>query len=193
MSNAYLPIRSVLLTRCRWRAIRWPVVILAVLLALFTWAWLDGYRINLSPSEPVGIWHMQAVTSLIRPGEFVSFCAPTPDFPFLQSGNCPNGVAPFLKEVVGVPGDVITETASGVTVNGELLPDSRPLAKAMGYDIALPQWRGTLRLAEGQYWTYGSGWPKLSFDSRYWGPLPGSRIIHIAQPIWVWRQHIWLP
>lgn len=176
-----------------WSAIRWPVMVMGILILVFLCAWFAGFRINATPSEPVGIWRMEPVTSPIRVGEFVSFCAPTPDFPFLQPGDCLNGVAPFLKEVVGGPGDRIQESAEGVWINGRHLPESRPLAKAVGYAVHLPQWRGSIRLRRGQYWVYGSGWPSLSYDSRYWGPVSRARIRSVARPVWVTAAHLWLP
>lgn len=173
-----------------------PALVLGLAVLGFTGTWIAGYRLNSTPSEPVGIWRMIPVTSparQIKTGEYVSFCAPTPDFSFLDPGDCGNGIAPFLKEVVGVPGDVVVETASGVTIDGQPLYQSRPLPKAVGYPIALPQWRGRIRLKSDQYWVYGSGWPRLSYDSRYYGPVSGSRIRAIARSVWIWKAHVWLP
>ncbi|MHB8166747.1 MAG: S26 family signal peptidase [Sulfuricella sp.] len=36
------------------------------------------------------------------------------------------GTEQFLKEVAGVPGDTVTVTDTGVTVNSVMLPNSRP-------------------------------------------------------------------
>lgn len=180
----------------RFRGLRIPAFALGFIAVGFMIAWSAGYRINSTPSEPVGIWHLVPVTSPMQPvrvGEYISFCAPTPDYSFLDPGNCDDGVAPFLKRVVGVPGDLVKETAAGVKIDGHHLPQSKPLLRAVGYPVALPQWRGQIRLKPHQYWVYGSGWPRLSYDSRYYGPVSGSRISAIARPVWIWRTHVWLP
>lgn len=181
--------------RPRWRRILVPAAMVLAGAAVLAAAGAAGLRINISPSEPIGLWQVRGVTSQIalRPGDMVTFCAPVHHYAFLEPGNCPNGLAPFLKQIAAGPGDVVREDSRGVTIDGHELPDSRPLARAVGYDIALPQWRGQITLAAGQYWTYGSGWPRLSFDSRYWGPLPRVLIRNVASPVLVWNSHIWLP
>jgi len=180
-----VPARALMPLRLRpdWRVVRAPALGLAVLLAAAGAGWATGGRINLTPSEPLGLWQVLPSAAVPHRGDYVSFCAPVHGYPFLDRGTCPNGLMPFLKEIVGVPGDRIVETARGVTVNGRWLPGSRPFAKAPGDALALPQWRGRLTLAPGEYWTYGSGDSRRSFDSRYWGPLPRARILFIARPM----------
>ncbi|MHB1952327.1 MAG: S26 family signal peptidase [Sulfobacillus sp.] len=157
---------------------------LAVLGALAGAGLAAGYRINLTPSEPLGLWRVWPATTAPRRGDTVSFCAPVPEYPFLDRGICPRGLMPFLKEIVGVPGDRIVETDRGVTVNGMRLPHSRPHRMAVGYLVRLPRWRGRMMLKPGVYWTYGSHDPRWSFDSRYWGPLARTRIRFLARPVW---------
>ena len=94
---------------------------------------------------------------------------------------------PFVKQIVGLPGDWIIETDDGVTVNGQRLPHSRPRRRSIRGGLRLPQWRGRVTLAPGMYWTYGGNDPALSFDSRYWGPLQRARIRFIARPVFTWE------
>ena len=169
-----------------WRRLRVPAGGLTVLLVGMGWALAAGYRINLSPSEPRGLWRVLPVRalagSLVR-GDAVGFCAPVRPYPFLEPGSCRNGLMPFLKQIVGIPGDRIAETDRGVTINGQRLPHSRPRARSIRNGVRLPQWRGRITLGPGQYWTYGANDPRLSFDSRYWGPLGRARIRFMAEPI----------
>ncbi|MHB1528620.1 MAG: S26 family signal peptidase [Acidiferrobacteraceae bacterium] len=168
--------------RPRWRRLRGPAVGLAALLAGALAGFANGYRINLSPSEPLGLWRVLPVRHLAR-GDDVGFCAPVHPYPFLEAGVCPDGLMPFVKQIVGLPGDRIVETDRGVTVNGQELLHSRPHRRSMGAAIPLPQWRGRLTLSADEYWTYGGNDPGLSFDSRYWGPLRRARIRFIARPV----------
>lgn len=172
--------------RPRWRRVRAPVVALVALLVGALAGFANGYRINLSPSEPLGLWRVLPAGHLahaLARGDDVGFCAPVHPYPFLEAGVCPDGLMPFVKQIVGVPGDRIVETDRGVTVNGQRLPHSRPHQRSTSLAISLPQWRGRVTLSVDEYWTYGGNDPGLSFDSRYWGPLRRARIRFIARPV----------
>jgi conjugative transfer signal peptidase TraF len=170
----------------RWRILRTPLLLGGSMAGVLLLAGLLGYRINFSASEPVGLWQVHAPSGLLQVGDYVSFCAPVAWYPFLTKGDCPNGAKPFLKQVAGVPGDIVVVKDAGVWIDGRKLPDSAPLSRAISMDVSLPQWRGVQVLPRDAYWMYGTGWPRRSFDSRYWGPLPRSQIISIAQPVLVW-------
>lgn len=168
----------------RWRRIRAPIIGLTVSGLVAAMGFALGYRVNLTPSEPLGLWRVEPMTASPRRGDFIGFCAPVPGYPFLDRGLCPDGLMPFLKTIVGVPGDRIVETAHGVTVNGLPLPHSRPRRRARGYGTRLPHRYGTFTLAPNEYWTYGTHDPGRSFDSRYWGPIRQRRIRFLARPLW---------
>jgi conjugative transfer signal peptidase TraF len=170
----------------RWRILRMPLMIGGSVTGLLLVSWVLGYRINFSASEPVGLWQVHASEDPLHRGDYVSFCAPVAWYPFLQTGDCPNGAKPFLKQLVGLPGDRVVVSDAGVVINGRALPDSAPLVRAISMDIRLPQWRGVMVLPRDSYWMYGTGWPRRSFDSRYWGALPRSYILSIARPVLVW-------
>ena len=149
------------------------------ILALLLVAGKAGYRINLTASMPLGLWRIVATSDYPR-GATVAVCPPV-DAPFLPRGSCPLGMQPLLKQLMGVPCDIVTVTPAGVSVNGgPLLPHSAPLAQTSDGQ-PLPQQRGTRRLTG--YWLYGTDSPR-SFDSRYFGEIPGSNIKGVAQ--WVW-------
>jgi conjugative transfer signal peptidase TraF len=175
--------------KARWRVLRGPLFIGGSVGVILLCAGTLGYRVNFSASEPLGLWQVQAPSGPIHRDDFVVFCAPVPWSPFLEKGACPNGAKPFLKAVAGVPGDRVEVTPSGVWIHGNLLQDSAPLPQALHQDIQLPHWDGALVLPRDRYWLYGSGSPQHSFDSRYWGPLPGSQILFIARPVLVWHSH----
>jgi len=151
-----------------------------------------GWRLNLTASEPLGLYRLEPVTTNRIPrGVLVEVCPPTwvtpAAFPFYLSGDCPGGGKAMLKMIVGVPGDRIWVSGDGVTINGVMLPGSAPrLRSNQNPKILLPRVRGELVLRPGQYWVYGRGaqpaLAALSFDSRYFGPIAIGQIRGLAIP-----------
>ena len=45
---------------------------------------------------------------------------------YLGAGFCPGGTIHIIKKIVATAGDRVAITGQGVTVNGELMPDSTP-------------------------------------------------------------------
>ena len=169
-----------------------PIGMLAALLAAANVLWWSGWRVNLTESEPLGFYRLILVhpETVIKAGDRIEFCPPssvTPQrFPFYMKGDCAGGGMPMFKQVVGVPGDRITVTLEGVTINGRPLPYSGQLTRSGTWPwLRLPHQIGTFTLAAGQYWVYGSGArPALaaqSFDSRYWGPVEREEIRRVAR------------
>jgi len=100
-------------------------------------------------------------------GSLASLCSPIPH-PSIGHGSCPDGSMPLIKRVVGVAGDLVTVTDHGVEINGQPVPNSRPLdLDTKGR--ALPHVRGIFTLKQGEIWTAGEH--SNSFDSRYFGPV----------------------
>jgi conjugative transfer signal peptidase TraF len=98
-------------------------------------------------------------------GSLASLCSPIPH-PSIGHGSCPDGSMPLIKRVVGVGGDLVTVTDDGVEINGQPVPNSRPLdLDTQGQ--ALPHVRGIFVLKQGEIWTAGEH--SNSFDSRYFG------------------------
>ena len=164
----------------RWNRMRWPIIAGLIVTSAIGSAWATGWRFNTTPSEPVGLYRLTPVTAqtVIHRGDLISFCPPVALYPFMVHGACPNGGAPFLKTVVGVPGDVVDVSAAGVSVNGHLLPQSKVIVHPKAWPgLVLPADFGVHRLAAGKYWTYGAGDPRVSFDSRNWGVVRRDRII----------------
>ena len=188
--------------RLAWKRLR-PVAIVAMLVAAAVTAWDNGdWRLNLSPSEPMGIWSVAPIApgTRLRVGDVVTLCPHLPQgYPYgwLEDGQshaaCADGRAPFIKTIVAGPGDVVRETSQGVAIDGRPLPDSRPLPLTTSKpQVRLPQWRGTVTLKAGEYWAYGAGDPRFSFDSRYWGPFRQAWVRGIAHPVAVWKYE-WTP
>ncbi len=177
------------------RAIHWerltaPLLSMGLIIASTQIAYLSGWRINLTESEPLGIYRLEPVRGTIHRGALVEFCPPvfvTPEkFPFYMRGTCPGGGMPMFKTVAGVPGDQVHVNMDDVWINGQRLPYSQQLAESARFpEVVLPHQQGEFVLGRDEYWIYGSGAvPALagqSFDSRYWGAVTKSMFYGLAR------------
>ena len=163
----------------------WTVAV--VIAAGTTWANAEGFQINATASAPKGIWRVSALEPrTMQRGTLVSICPPDlhiveimRDRGFLELGDCPHTeTVALLKPVAAVPGDRVSVTASGIAVNGRILPHSVPEHGMPAYP------NGTYRVPRGHVWlisSYSAG----SFDSRYFGPVPLTKLRGRAVPILV--------
>ena len=137
---------------------------------------------------PIGIWRIKPINlseSLPR-GSAVLFCPPDNNLfrrakavGILHEGRCKGSYTPLLKEVVGVPGDLIDYSGS-LFVNGRAIPHSKVLA--IGFSNFEPGERWSLVVPEGEVWLMGTS-SFLSFDGRYFGLIDRDNILGIAHPI----------
>jgi conjugative transfer signal peptidase TraF len=134
---------------------------------------VGGIRVNASSSLPIGLY----VKTSARRANLVEFCPPEPFASFSKgrsyrpSGNCPDAAEPLMKPVVAAEGDIVEVSASGVAVNGRLLPNSNP-RPVDTRDRPLRHWPfGNYRVAASTVWVVSS-FNQRSFDSRYFGPIP---------------------
>jgi conjugative transfer signal peptidase TraF len=172
------------------------VLILSPVLALILLALvggLAGYRINLTTSMPLGIWKKSPD---VQRGSYVAACIPPEteaaqlahERGYLPSGQCPDGLAPLLKQVEAVPGDMVLLTEEAVFINGVRLPNSRTQATD-SQGRSLPSFPpGSYRVLPGQYWIFATTNPN-SFDSRYFGPVMEISILASLVPVATFELH----
>ena len=150
-----------------------------------------GLRINESPSLPVGVWRLSPLRDEVRRDDVVSFCPPDTGVfrearlrGYLGSGLCEGGYEPLLKPIAAIEGDRVTRTEQGIRINGRLVANSKRLDHD-GSGQALPSaGANDIIVAKGEVWVISSYNP-LSFDSRYFGPVPVSKIEGLARPLFV--------
>lgn len=166
-------------------------LVLAILFAGVFLADRCGYRINPTPSVPVGIWRVLPLPGKIERGQVVSICPPPAavfiearDRGYIGAGHCPGGFEPMLKTVGALGGDVIEQTPAGLLINGNAIAGSAALA-ADGAGRPLPQpGRSSFTLRASEVFFLSTA-DARSFDSRYFGPLPLLVIEGLAVPVWV--------
>jgi len=145
-----------------------------------------GFRVNLSSSEPIGLWRIRSPDRPVQRGDLVFICPPMTaamrearNRGYLRPGICAGDVAPLIKMVAATSGQFI-EIGDNVRIDGELLAQSRLMARdASGRPMA--PYRGG-RIMKGMVYLH-SDFPG-SFDSRYFGPLPTENILGLAQEVW---------
>lgn len=83
---------------------------------------------------------------------------------------------PFIKRVVGLPGDTIKIINGHVYRNGQREHDSYTVPCGSDSSCTFPQ---PIKIPPGDYFMMGDNRAD-SLDSRFWGPVPGKWIIGVA-------------
>ena len=165
----------------------------ALVMAALASADAAGLRFNLTPSMPRGLWRVVVRDTPLRRGEVVVLCPPDTGpvrlgaaRGYIPAGRCPGGYEPLVKPIAAMAGDVVAVSPSGVTVNGQPVPGTAPLARdSAGRPLpAVPA--GVYPVPPGDVWLL-SGHDPRSFDSRYFGPAPVANVQGVARPLWVAR------
>ncbi|SEN34853.1 conjugative transfer signal peptidase TraF [Nitrosomonas marina] len=151
---------------------------------------IGGFYINTTPSLPVGLYRI--VDEPVLKGAYVAFCPPQRDVfdwavvrGYFNPGDCPGGYGQLLKRVHAVAGDTILIDETGITVNGQWLPNSVPLSTDV-YGAALPQYRLNAVLGESEYLLLSDLNPH-SFDARYFGVIDHAQIVHVVRPVFTFN------
>ncbi len=156
-----------------------------VLIVLFAAGWIGGLRINTTPSEPLGLWLIVPLTRSVLPGETVFVCPPdnaamrqARQRGYLRPGLCPGGFGPLIKTVIAVAGQRVDVT-DHIAVDRVPIPGSRIMEKdGQGRSLRHDQ-SGMVRAGEVYLHSDFIG----SWDSRYFGPVPQSGVLGLAQEV----------
>ena len=152
---------------------------------LFAAGWSGGLRINTTPSEPLGLWRIVPLTRSVLPGDTVFVCPPdnaamreARQRGYLRPGLCPGGFGPLIKTVIAVAGQRVDVT-DRVAIDGVPIPRSRIIERdAQGRSLRHNQ---SGMVPPGQVYLH-SGFIG-SWDSRYFGPVPVSGVLGLAQEV----------
>mgnify|MGYP001168734487 CR=1 FL=1 len=144
-----------------------------------------GFRINMTPSEPIGLWRILPLDWDPAVGDMVFVCLPRSALVdearsrgYLRRGLCESGYAPLIKTVAAVSGQQV-EIIRAVRIDGEEIPHSA-LAQVDGMGRPLLAARNG-RIPPGHVFLH-SPFPG-SWDSRYFGSVPTSSIIGLAEEV----------
>lgn len=160
--------------------IAWQVryLLLVAGLVLVCWqGWERGYRLNVTPSLPKGIYKLKEEAPVV--GDVVSIClegefADTArERGYLRPGSCKSGLRPLLKYLAALPGDAVDQSIESILCGRDdslmcRWPVSVKAKDRQGREMRpaiLPQ---TVPDGMALILTPHEG----SFDSRYFGLVP---------------------
>lgn len=169
--------------------------IVAIGLLLFAWlAYLAGVRINRTNSLPKGLYWV-VNREPIR-GDIITFW-PDGSEPFriarqrgyiipgVYNDRGAGGYDLMMKKLLAIPGDIVSITDAGITVNGRLIPNTAPLRQDnMGDPLPVVRLDG-YRLKENEALFVSDHLPR-SFDARYFGIQDMGQIVEVLRPVLVW-------
>lgn len=136
------------------------------------------YWLNLTDSEPRGLYRVDPVDREIRRGDLVVMTVPEPFRQYVYGrGWLPEGWALF-KHVGAVAGDTFC-VSSFLTINGKPVGPVYPADEA-GYP--LPQLKGCGLVPAGHFLPVATR-IRRSFDGRYMGPVRLDLIQGVARPV----------
>jgi conjugative transfer signal peptidase TraF len=137
----------------------------------FIWNAIGSAPIGLYRLRPAGRLAVSQLVAVEPPESLATFLA---DRRYL-----PRGI-PLLKRVLALPGQTVCRDRLAVTL------DKIEMGAARAQDRSgrpLPVWQGCHVIADGE--VFLMNWRSAdSFDGRYFGALPTSAIIGMAEPLW---------
>ncbi|MBK5966715.1 signal peptidase I [Thiocystis minor] len=160
-------------TRLSWRWALLAGLALTLTLALGAYA-ASRYRLGIDLQEQgclrgtswLFVIDTQASPQDVRQGDLVAFHARGVGVPFFEGKL-------FVKRAAGVPGDWVSVTPLETRINGLAMARGLALAPALHRDPG--SFIRQERVPVDHFWMLGE--TADSFDSRYWGMLPMTRMI----------------
>ena len=149
---------------------------------------LGRLRVNYTRSLPIGLYRTVRGGPIAR-GATVLVCLPAPvalfarERGYLWRGSCPGAAARVGKLVLGVEGDVVGLTEAGLSVNGRHMPRTEPLPTDTKGRVVTHYPYGVYKVGRNEVWLY-SPYHRMSFDSRYFGPVPAANVESRMVAIW---------
>ena len=150
---------------------------------------------NVSKSAPLGLYLRKNVTRSLEKGSFSALCLPLPIAKvalskryliYIKQSTCPGHAPMVLKRIAAVSSDRIDLRQSGVRINGTIIPGSG-FKNRDSRGRLLPHFpTGSYRVSSGFIWLLGENL-KVSWDSRYYGPVPESSVQFSVRPLLTWR------
>jgi conjugative transfer signal peptidase TraF len=175
-----------LVTLCCLFLHRWPLAVVALSMGIVFVAAAFDLRVNTTRSMPLGLY--REVPLRLERGAWVIFCLPEEparlgrERAYLRGGACSNGSQELVKEIAAIPGDHITLSLAGMVVNGRTIPGTAIQAVDHRGRMLFHAALGHRCVHPGELWVLGID-PHVSWDSRYFGPVPIDQVRAAAIPI----------
>ncbi|WP_036541438.1 conjugative transfer signal peptidase TraF [Nitratireductor aquibiodomus] len=154
-------------------------------LALLGLGYGMGFRVNLTPSYPLGLWRIETLNRDVWVGDRVFICPPLTDSfrqarerEYVRRGLCPGWLSPLIKTVVALPGQSV-EIGTSVAIDGLALPQSA-IQPRDGSGRELTPYPGGV-VPPNTLFLFSTF--RGSYDSRYFGPIPAAGVLGLAKPV----------
>ena len=164
----------------------WPLILVAASGATAVAARALELRINTTASMPIGLY--RELPLRVARGAWVIFCLPEEparlgrERAYLRRGSCPDGSQELMKEIAALPGDRVALSQVGLIVNGHSIAETALRAVDRGRRTLPHAPFGEGYVAPGELWVLGLD-HRVSWDSRYFGPVPLDHVRTAAIPI----------
>jgi len=139
------------------------------------------YWLNLTESEPVGVYRMTKLDREVRRGDMVIMSIPETFRKYVYGRKWLPPGWPLMKHVGAVSGDLVCFQGSFFLINGVRIG---PVYQVDSEGLPLPRLEGCRQVPEGQFLPVATG-VKTSFDGRYMGPVSLTEIRGLVRPLWV--------
>lgn len=141
--------------------------------------WGRRLWLNLTDSEPVGLYLLQRAPVEIKRGELVLMEIPEQFHPYVYGRRwLPKGW-PLVKLIGAVAGDTFCVNNAIFSVNGK---EIGPVYQVDQAGLPLPRLQGCRSIPPGYFLPVATGTPR-SFDGRYLGPVPLKNILGRLTPV----------
>ena len=159
------------------------VLFVSCVIALSFGAYSVGYRINISPSVPTGLWKVEGAVE--KNGYAVVAANEHHGYRLAVERGYLQNFMPMLKRIVATAGDVVSYDVEerAVTVNGAYIL----MTEIYSQDTEgkpLPSANFPVRLNKDEVWL--SSEHIRGYDSRYFGAI-SQDILQGAKPVWLWN------
>jgi len=152
--------------------------------------------VNVSKSAALGLWVRKPARSPLEKGSFYALCLPVPVAKvalskryliYIKKSPCPGHVPMVLKRIVALPGDRIELSPAGLRIeDSPLIPGTQIRhTDSKGRTLSHMSY-GSRTIRDGEIFLLGENLD-ISWDSRYYGPVPESAIRFAVTPLFVWR------
>jgi conjugative transfer signal peptidase TraF len=142
------------------------------------------YYLNLSNSEPWGIYRLYLFQGDLKTGELVIMDVPAQARPYVYGrGWLPEG-GRLLKNIGAIPGDQVMIKNDRFMINQKYIG---PVFDQDSQGNPLPKLRGSFRIKPGYFLPIATMIPN-SFDGRYFGPVPLRLIVGKAKPVLIFKK-----
>lgn len=160
-------------------------IAVALILAVVAVGITGGFRINLSPSEPIGLWRIEPLQGPVAVGDLIFICPPVNEVirearsrGYLRSGLCPSSSAPLIKTVIAAEGQQV-DIGGHIRIDGRWIERST-VARLDGKGRLLHAFSGGV-VPAGHVFLHSRF--VGSYDSRYFGPIPLSGLLGRARAV----------